>query len=147
MSKRLKIVLMVLFSIFILGALFIWGIVNEPPPEFFPLDNSQARYTIIKSSTLFQGWVEGSPSAQYDLEARYYLEYRGEGVFNDENNTNFFRITIGKSKIDLSPFINKNVLITKGKFVSSSKQCIVDDCIDIYGPYVVLDIDSIREVE
>jgi hypothetical protein len=150
MNKKLKLILIVFLSIGVFFLWFVWQLINEQPPEFFPLDNHLARYTIIKSSTLFQGWDKGamrSYSQVPDLDSRYYVEYRGEGVFNDEKKNNFFRITVGNSKVDLSTFIDKDVRIIKGKFVSSSKQCIVNNCVDIYGPYIVLDIDSIQEAK
>ncbi len=95
-----------------------------------------------------QGWIEKEATNSSELTApRYYVEYRGDGVFSDDQHNNFFRATVGNSKVDLEPFIGKDVLVTKGKFVSSSKQCIVDKCIDIYGPFVVLNVDMLEATE
>jgi hypothetical protein len=140
-----SVLLALLLGIFLFFGWFVWAVFTDEPPQFFPLNNSQASYTIVKSSKVVQGWSEKEQTGYSNLpEPRYYVEYRGDGVFADDFNNNFFRVTVGKSKVDLEPFISKNVLITQGKFVSSSKQCIVNQCIDIYGPYVVLNIDKLE---
>lgn len=142
-AKKILIIITVPVLAFI--GWFVWAIVTEDQPQFFPLNNSSARYTIVKSSKVGQGWDEKEATNSSELpEPRYYVEYRGEGVFTDDHNNNFFRVTVGNSRIELGPFIDKDVVITKGKFVSSSKQCIVDKCIDIYGPFVVINIDELE---
>lgn len=153
MNKKLKLTLGVLFvSIIAFITWFVWQILNESVPQFFPLDNPSARYTVIKSSKMTQGWNEMETTNSAVNSAilpgeRYYIEYRGENVLADDNKKNFFRITVGNSKVDLEPFINKDVKVTKGEFVSSSKQCIIEKCVDIYGPFVVLNIDQLRLAE
>lgn len=145
-----KVLLTVLFTVGLGVVLFIgwfaWAIFSEDQPQFFPLNNSKAKYAIVKSTKFAQGTDENElvNSTSYLSEPRFYVEYRGDGVFMDDWHNNFFRVTVGKSKVELEPFIGKDVIIKQGKFVSSSKQCIVDKCIDIYGPYVVLNIDKLE---
>lgn len=141
----LTVLLTVGLGVLLFVGWFVWAIVSEDQPQFFPLNNSKARYTIVKSSKMGQGWDEKEATNSSELpEPRYYVEYRGNNVFADDHNNNFFRVTVGNSKIDLEPFIGKDVVVTKGKFVSSSKQCIVYKCIDIYGPFVVLNVDELQ---
>lgn len=141
----ITILVIVLLAIFAFIGWFVRSILNDDPPQFFPLNKAESRYTIIKSSKLMQGWGETHAADVVELQQqRYYVEYRGDGVFMNEQNRNFFRVTVGDSKVDLEPFIGKDVLITKGEFVSSTKQCIVGKCIDIRAPFVVLNIDEIN---
>lgn len=126
---------------------FVRAIFTDDTPEFFPLNNSKARYTIMKSSKVVQGNDEKEATNSYEFpQPNYYVEYRGDSVWLDDTNNKFFRIIVGNSKVDLEPFIGKDVMITKGKFVGSSKQCIVNKCIDI-GPYAVLDIYELKVVK
>ncbi len=126
--------------------LFVWALLTDSQARFFPLNNSDGRYTIVKSSKLLQGWEEEERANFPGLpEPLYYVEYRGDGVLKvDEEHGDFFRVTVGNSKVELEPFISKDVIVTQGKFVGSSKQCIVNKCTDIRSSYVVLDIDSLE---
>lgn len=143
-----RVLFTVLLTLGIGAILFVvWFIraANEPP-QFFPLNNSRARYSIVKSSNLSQGPGEKESTNSSDLELpeqRFFVEYRGNDVFAGHN---FFRIHVGNSKVDLEPLIGKDVMIIKGKFVDSSKQCIVNKCINI-GGWVVLDIYEIKVVK
>src|SRR3989344_3139383 len=140
-----KALLVVIFSFVVFVAWFIYAIVTDEPPHFFPLNNSQGKYTITKNCPNGQGWREQFSGQGY----AYCVEYKGADVFmNDESgNTNFFRITVGKSAIDLEPLIGKEVKSIEGKYVGSRKQCIQDKCVDIGGPYVVLDVNSSELVD
>jgi hypothetical protein len=144
-----KILLLVLVGVVgtigIFVSLFVIAIIADAPPTFFPLNNPQGSYKITKNCPAGQGWVE-----EFNGQGRAYcVEYKGPDVFmNVKNgNTDFFRITVGKSTVDLEPYVGKQVRINRGKYVSSSKQCIQDDCVDIQGPYVVLNINDITLVE
>lgn len=127
-------------GIFAFFGWFVWEIATDEPPHFFPLNNPQGEYRITKRCPGGQGWEE-KPHLQ---GKGYCLEYKGPDVFLNEEHgkTNYFSITIGKSRIDLEPFVGKMVKNVKGKYTSSSTQCIQNKCIDIYGPIVVLDIDK-----
>ncbi len=142
-----KILSLLFLGILILVGTFIYGIITDEPPKFFPLDDAQAEYTITKNCPSGQGWQEPRIS---DLNAAYCLEYRGDHVLwldDFHQNTKFFSITIGKSPIDLEPFVGKRVKNVKGKFASSSKQCIQKQCVAIGGPFVVLNIDNLELVQ
>lgn len=148
MNKLLLIFLTVFFiiSVVVVG-IFLKIILTPDTPEFFPLHNSAARYTIVKSSVVGQGTEEKEIFYASTLPALYYLEYRGDHVFDDAENKHFFRVLIGKSNADLQSFINKNVVITNGKFTSATQQCIKNICNGSFGPMAVLDIYSLRSVQ
>jgi hypothetical protein len=79
-----------------------------------------------------------------DNSRRYCLEYTGPNVFDPEHvHSNFYRITIGRSKADLQPFLNRHVLV-RGRFVQGDHQCILRQCVSLGGQMTVLDISSIR---
>ncbi len=145
-NLHIKKILLILFSIvlFFIGW-FAWLIYTDEPPQFFPLNNPEGEYKISKKCPGGQGWGENINGSNN----LYCVEYRGSGVFMDEEsgNTHFFRVTVGKSKIDLDPYIEKKIKVIEGQFVSSSKQCILDNCSDIGGPYVVLNINNIELAE
>ncbi len=135
---------LVAFVIILIGVMvgFLYLILNDEPPYFIPLNNSQGQYKITKSCPQGQGNNENF----HDKGDGYCVEYKGPGVFRSDQNGNFFRVTIGKSRINLAPYVGKRVKNIKGKYVSSSKQCIQDRCISIGGPFVVLNIDSLEAV-
>ena len=140
-----KMLLLATVAILAFIGWFAWKIFTDEPPHFFPLNNSQSEYKVTKNCPTGQGRQEqfqGQGSA-------YCVEYKGSNVFmnNESGNTNFFRITVGKSKVDLEPFNGKKVKNIEGKYTSSSKQCIQNNCSDIYGPLVVLDIDNLEVAE
>lgn len=143
MLKKLLLLLGVGIVAFV--AWFVWAIITDEPPHFFPLDNVQAEYRVSKKCPNGQGWNE---QVQAEGEG-YCIEYKGSDVFSNDvqGNTNFFRITVGQSKINLEPFVGKRVKNIKGKYVSSNKQCVNGKCIDIGGPYVVLNIDELDLAE
>lgn len=120
-------------------------LLRNKPPNFFPLNNSQGNYKITKNCPEGQGWEENT-KATGDF---YCVEYKGTDVFGVDNGKkiNFFRVTVGKSKINLSSFLNKNVINIKGKYSVSSSQCINSKCGNINGPLVVLDIDNLEVAE
>lgn len=118
---------------------------QDETPHFFPLDNPHGEYTITKKCPHGQGIIK-----KYNIVGEAYcLEYRGEGVIATEPqiNNDFFRITIGRSDIDLEQLNGKQVKNLTGKFTGSSQQCINEKCIDIGGPYAVLDITSLEIAE
>jgi hypothetical protein len=140
-----KLLILLVLGVIVFVGWFVYAIVTDAPPSFFPLDNPRGEYKITRNCPNGQGWTEQFQGQGY----AYCVEYRGPDVFmNDESgNTNFFRITVGKSNIGLEQFVGKQVRIVKGKYVSSSKQCIKNNCVNINGPYVVLNIDNLELVE
>jgi len=121
---------------------FVWALYTDEPPHFFPLNNPKGEYLITKNCPGGQGWDK----KQVGESNAYCVEYAGPDVFMNEKegNSGFFRITVGKSNIDLEPFLNKKVKNIEGKYTQSSKQCIQGKCTHIYGPLVVLNIDKLE---
>lgn len=148
MKKKVLLFSITLVFLFLAGiGWIIWQIKTDSVPTFFPLNNPEARYTIVKSSDVFQGWNEIEPTDSVNLPTKtkiFYMEYRGENVFADEKKVNFFRIMIGKSEMELDSLVDKDVKIIKGEFVSSTQQCILDKCTNISGPHVVLNLDQVQ---
>lgn len=140
-----KILLLIILLIASFAAWFAYEIITDKPPTFFPLNHPQGQYQISKICPHGQGWTEQT-SGQGN---GYCVEYKGpEVLMNEENgNTNFFRITVGKSKIDLEPLVGKTVKSIQGEYDSSSQQCYQNNCLEIGGPFVVLNIESIETAE
>lgn len=139
-----KILLLFLVGFTIFAGVFIYGIITNKQPQFFPLDDAQAEYTITKNCPDAQGRREPK---QNNLGNAYCLEYKGDNAMHIDEyypNSKYFTVTIGKSDIDLATFIGKQVKNIQGEFVSSSKQCIKGNCVGIGGPFVVFDIDAIE---
>jgi len=141
-----KQIVLLLLCFFI--AFFAWSIYDmytEEPMNFFPLDDKNAEYKITKNCPYGQGWEEKPQTTTH----AYCLEYRGTHVVEmyEGKHTNFFSITIGKSKMNLEPYLGKKVKNIKGKYWDSTKQCIQDTCIAIGGPYIVVNIDHLELAE
>lgn len=137
-----KILIVVAFGLIAFVGWFVYEIVTDEPPNFFPLNDVEAEYKITKNCPNGQGWVE-----QTQLQGNAYcLEYRGNNVLwkEDHSNSNFFSITIGKSNVNLETYIGRKVKNVRGKYTNSGKQCIQNKCVDINGPYVVVNIDSLE---
>jgi hypothetical protein len=142
-----KKVLVFLFgSIVAFAAWFYYAVITDEQPQFFPLDDPKAEYRITKTCPVAQGWGKRHPELKGD---GYCVEYTGDHVLmkEDNGNTQIFTITVGNSDVALEPLLGKKVKNIKGKFVSSSKQCIQDECMYINGPHVVLSIDSLEVVK
>lgn len=143
-----KIILLFFLGILALVGLFIYGIVTDQPPKFFSLDDPQGEYTITKNCPDARGWEEQS---QYNNSGdAYCLEYKGNHVlWIDASNPKptFFRIPVGNSTIDLAPLVGKQVRNVKGKFVSSSKQCIQEKCTSFNGSIIALNIDTLEKTQ
>lgn len=135
-----KVIYMVLVIVVIFLVFVAYEIITYKQPIFFPLDNSQGKYKITKKCPNSQGWIEDVTTQS----RAYCVEYKGSNVFNDnDGNSSFFRITVGKSDVDLEQYLDKQVKNIKGDFVSSKKQCILNKCVDI-GTRVVLNVDSLE---
>lgn len=142
--------LLISFFLVQIGVISLIGYVlyvlyTKPEPQFFPLDDKDAIYTIAKSpiamNNNLQITTQNNPSDKY-----YFVKYKGEHIWTALEAKNSFAVLVGNSKVDLKNFVGKRVQIM-GKFVGSSKQCILEDCQDIFGPWVVLNIDSVTLVQ
>lgn len=143
--KTRPFVLVCVGALFLFIVWFIWAIATDEPPHFIPINSTEGEYWITKGCPNGQGSVENVKLRGEGLA--YCVEYKGLGVFGNEDKIAFFRITVGKTSFDLKPFLNKKVRIVKGKYTDSDKQCINSECIKIGGPYLVLDIKKIELVQ
>jgi len=118
---------------------FIYSFFTHKAPIFFPLDNMQGTYQVIKSP------IRGNnpPTVSFSSSDPYYLiRYTGDRIF-PLHSGDTFSILIGESPVDLAPFVGKYVVV-QGEFVGSSRQCVREQCISIKGPWVVLNIKEIQ---
>lgn len=119
--SRKKLLVVILLFLLIGVGLFLFILFNEPAPQLFPFNNSQAEYIIEKSS-----------------DGVYTISYK-------DSQQDIQGVMIGNSPVDLAPYVGKKVQI-QGKFENrKDTQCIAGKCQYIYGPYVALDISSIQE--
>ncbi len=147
---KYKMINLILFSIYQIVCLLIscyiaivaYNIFFEKPPQLFPINSAQATYTIAildHQDTLKK-------------QKLYYLTYDTISKGKDQPCRNMYKnngethcyheVMIGKSKRDLRPFLNREIIID-GNFVYGNKQCIARKCTDI-GSYIVFNIDEIR---
>jgi len=112
-------------------------------PHFFPLDDPEASYTIVKQCPGGEGWIKKLPP--HFAADVYCVEYEGKHVFDPLNKkTNFYRVTVGQTRQELEPFLNKKVVIESGEFINSSLQCVKDlPCNPFSGLRTVLNIYSL----
>ncbi len=112
--------------------------ITEQPPVFFPFDDPQAAYIVTKNDNLyFMNYVSISDKNKSTI----CEDINGKQQCKEEINRGMM-VMIGKSDIDLKPYIGKKVKID-GDFVYAKEQCIAQKCVDI-GSYAVLDIQSIK---
>lgn len=128
MNKTVKqaLVIGLIFIAFFI-AWFVWdGFVRDKTPQFFPFNQQQAEYSIIKSAN-----------------GIYSVKYSGPNDFSGINS-----VIIGKTDYDLSQYLEKKIFITKGSFKSGfTKQCVANNCVDIGGPYAAVVIDEMEEIQ
>lgn len=146
MKQKLLLILTIVIT-FVVGffILIVYLMTTDKPPMFFPLNDSQGKYTILKSQAgnVPCNYKEEKAQNYYGGPLRYIVRYEGKHVFSGIGPTDCFEILVGRSEQELESFMGKQVRI-KGDFDSSSQQCIQNKCENIFGPYVVLDIDSIK---
>ncbi len=136
-------VLAIAIAICGVGIFILFMMSSRDVPDFFPLNHPQGTYTVTLGCPSGQGLYE----KEFGHGDQYCIEYRGPGIFvgvNENGKNTFFRITVGRSKVDLRSFLDKSVRISKGDFASRSEQCIQSVCANIGGPFIVLDIDELR---
>lgn len=141
-----KVVLATSLTIIVFIGIFLHEVWTDPAVGWFPLDDTQAEYTITRNCIpAGYGFDEPKTFAQSNI---YCMEYRGGHVTWRElqGNANYFSIAIGKSEIDLAPFAEKKVKSIKGNFQwGDDKQCIQNKCINLAnGPFPQLNIKSLE---
>ncbi len=136
MSKIVKqalIIGLILIALFI--AWFVWdGFIREKTPQFFPFNELQGDYSIIKSSD----------------SGIFMIKYKGPNSFTglNQDNDGSISVIIGRTNYDLNQYLGKKVILTKGNFKSGfTKQCVVSNCVDIGGPHATVIIDEMKEVQ
>ncbi len=143
-----KVLITSLFSLIgiiviaILGfIIYLYFFTSDSVPNFFPFDDKDATYTIVKNEEYFFVHYKSSSDRNkfIDCTKRNGKPVCKELVRNDET------IMVGSSVADLSKYIGKNIIIT-GNFDSARKQCMKDKCIDFAGPWAVVNIASIEEL-
>lgn len=130
-------VICLIFSLFM-----IYNIFNDPPPELFPFNDSEAVYSITK----IDGIYYLNYKATSDRNKYYVCEWpeSGEKYCGWETHKDISGVAIGKSPVDLESFLNHNLRLD-GSFAYSDKQCIVNICKDLNSRLVV-DINSIEAI-
>jgi len=126
-NNLLKYVLISVGMVFVLGcALLFWIVATEPVPQLIPLDDPDATYTITRSDN------------------SYIIHYVSTG---EQSRDSFVgkdaRVFIASSPVSLEAFVDSQVVL-EGKFISTEKQCIQEECTQTAGSFVGLEIDSIR---
>lgn len=119
----------------------VYQIVNEPPPHLFPFDDSSANYTISKDD---YGTYLISYKSTSDKNKKYYCIWDSSHKKTCEwrVDNDISGVAIGKSSVDLEPFLNKNLKLD-GSFAFSDQQCIVNICKNFQRRLVV----DIKKVE
>lgn len=113
---------------------FIWNIVTDKPPQFFPFNELQGEYSIVRpyGSDIFM------------------VKYKGPNAFSgiSQDTDGTISVIVGKTKYDLHQYLGKKVFLTKGDFRGSfTTQCIANNCKEIGGPYVAVVIDEMEEIQ
>ncbi len=109
---------------------FIWyWFFRDQTPQFFPINEPNGDYRIIK-------------------EPYFQVQYTGPKTLEiTPNGIGSVTVMVGESTVDLSQYIGKKVILTKGKFYSGfTTQCILRKCVDIGGPYAAVIIEGIKEI-
>lgn len=127
MKKSITVTLISVITLLIVW--FVWdGFIRDNTPEFFPINEQKGQYSIIKS-----------PSGIFEIQ------YAGPGALNDEGHIS---VLVGKTNYNLNDYVGKAIRITKGKFISGyTEQCITDVCTNIGGPYAVINIEELVELQ
>lgn len=137
-----KLLLVIAFFIVFFGGFYLYKELTYVP-QVFPLDNAKAQYKITKGCPAQSGGKEFDAKGMIENKG-YCLEYKGDKISEPfDSKTNFYRITIGTSKQDLKPFLNKEVTIQSGQFIQGDKQCIQSNCTSLGGSSIRLNLDSI----
>lgn len=150
MSLNKKVVWFLLVPSVILLILFIGlqiAIYTDKPPTFFPVQNPEGSYTVLKSHVGNLSCKDIVTNAQAYTQAEnelFVIKYKGPGVFQGAfDKTDCIYVYIGKSPLKLDQYVGREVNVN-GEFRTSDKQCIEKSCSRIGTRFVVFNIKSIR---
>ena len=123
----------------------VYSFLTYHEPEFFPFNDEQASYSIIQSPSPYNFVEDATPAAVLaGLPNKFYLvRYKGAHIFSLKNVTTLAML-VGKSSIDLAPYVGKQVVL-KGSFVRAESQCIQEICVRFNNENIVINIDMISE--
>jgi len=124
-----NIIKVIIAAVLIFFIWFVWdGFIKDKTPTFFPINEKMGQYSIIKSQ-----------------KGIFSVKYTGPNIYD---NSNSISVIVGKTNYDLNKYIGKKIIITKGEFAGGhKKQCTAFFCIDIGGPYAVINIDELLVIQ
>jgi len=123
-ATAIIIAALTLTTIILLWSLYV-GISNWHPPQYFPLNDPQGEYTVIKTnehySLIYKTKADNIKTILCDtnmigLKTNCRIKTIKE-----------FIIDIANSPVSLDEFVNEKVLVT-GNFIYTNKQCIQKNC-------------------
>lgn len=131
-----KIVLFTAIFLLVFIGWFAWAVYNDKPPQFFPFDEKKGYYEVIKVQT-----------QNYDLKRNHSIfkvRYTGPGIFKGLGvERTSVDVPVGKTNYKLADFTYKPVILKKGEFVYSTKQCVQKMCQNLGGNNIVVNIDEL----
>ena len=114
----------------LIGIIF-WRFTTGQVPQLFPFNKDTAEYLIIKNSPDFP----------------FEVWYKGPGICCVRpNKQGYVQMLVGTTTYQLQNYLNKKVLIVKGQFVVSDKQCIAGSCSKLPGSYAAVNIEDMKLV-
>jgi hypothetical protein len=120
----------------------LYSLVNEGVPQFFPLDDPNATYTV---ETYYDKYmIHYHTDQQTEKNSYQNCQYIAGKQVCTKEYTYDFMVMVGNSPIELTNLRQKRVQI-QGKFVAADQQCIVNKCVDMN--MAALDIKSIKEIQ
>ena len=139
---RIIITAYTICGVLIIGlfSFMIYAIMNEPPPQLFPLDDPQAIYTITKNDKIYGVHYKSTSdiNKSYSCTWEENQEKSCEWILNNDIES-----YVDSADISLDPYIGVPVEL-EGVFIYSEKQCIAGICGDYSGSFVGLKIKSIK---
>lgn len=125
--NKLLFSVILLFNIFLIGttSYIAYDILTEKPPQFFPFNDPKSSYEIIRDHDGYYQLKYFNPTDSN----KHWVCTREEGRREEceWEKWSEFTLYIGSSPVDLSEFVDKEVIVN-GDFDYSKKQCIIDKC-------------------
>ena len=119
----------------------IYSLANEGVPQFFPLDDPNATYTV---ETYYDKYmIHYHTDQQTEKNSYQTCQFIESKRVCTKEYTYDVMVMVGRSPVELQNLDQKHVQID-GKFVFANQQCIADKCVDM--KMGALDIKSIKEI-